>query len=329
MAILVTGGAGYIGSHMTRLLEESGEKPVVIDNLRTGHRQAVGNSVLVEGDINDGALVEDVLRRYGITEVVHFAACSLVAESNRDPALYYNNNVGGAMSLLDAMRRVGVDKIVFSSTASLYGIPAAGVEKITEDLPCNPINHYGRSKWMVEQILRAYSEAYGLRSIALRYFNAAGAHATGEIGEAHAVETHLIPNILKNLQTGKTTTIFGNDYNTLDGTNVRDYIHIDDLIDAHVRALEALRRGCKTTAYNLGSGNGYSNNEVLEAVERVTGRTPQVTYGDRRGGDPDSLIASHARASAELGWTPRKTLDDMIATAWAWHEAHPEGYNNT
>jgi len=326
MAILITGGAGYIGSHCVKIMQERGYDVVVLDNLSTGHKAAVGDATLYIGNIDDGDLLAEIFGAHKIDAVIHFAASSLVVESQAAPYKYYQNNVAATNGLLYHMTSHGVDKIVFSSTAAVYGIP----EKcpITENMPTNPINTYGETKLAMERMMATYDRAHGLKYAALRYFNVAGAHEDGNIGEDHNPETHLVPNVLA-VATGKVPhmTIFGDDYNTPDGTNIRDYIHISDLIDAHIKALEYLLAGNGSDYFNLGSGGGYSNMEILNAARSVTGLELAAVIGQRRGGDPDTLIASSEKAERVLGWTRRYTgIEDIIAAAWRWHERHPNGY---
>lgn len=321
MRVMVCGGAGYIGSHMVRALLEAGHGVVVVDNLSTGHAGSVTGAPLVRADIRDGAAMDAAFRAHPVDAVMHFCASSLVGESMREPWAYYDNNVGGSLSLLAAMRRAGVERLVFSSTAAIFGQPRAAL--IDEDHPAEPINPYGRSKWMVERILADHAEAYGLRSTALRYFNAAGAHPDGSIGEAHEPETHLVPNVLRAaLGQGPGLKVFGTDYPTPDGTCVRDYVHVLDLAAAHLLALERMGEGPAAKAYNLGNGRGFSVREVIDTARRITGRAIAHEDAPRRPGDPAVLVASSARARAELGWSPaHAALEDIVATAWRWHQA--------
>lgn len=326
MAILVTGGAGYIGSHAVKALTQRGEDVVVYDNLSTGFAQAVADPLLEVGDLMETERLTQLIRQRDIQAVIHFAAKSRVAESMSDPALYYHNNVSGTLSLLTAMRDAGVSILVFSSTAAVYG--NAQTMPITEEAPLHPESVYGRSKLMIEDMMRDFDAAHGIRSIALRYFNVAGADPSGDIGEAHTPETHLIPNILRHLL-GMTDTfeLYGDDYPTRDGTCVRDYIEIGDLISAHLLALDALRDGRPTDCFNLGSGNGYTNKEILDAAEGVTGRKANVRQMPRRPGDPATLIASSQRIKKELGWNPQnENLEAILRSAWKWHSGHPNGY---
>ena len=326
MNILVTGGAGYIGSHTVRLLEKTGSRVIVYDNLATGHQAAVKNSVFVKGDIFDSERLTDTIKRYNISSVVHFAASSLVGVSMVKPQDYYHNNVAGTLNLLDVLLENGVKKLVFSSTAAVYGEPEKSL--ITEESIKNPTNVYGRTKLIMENAMADYSRAYGLTYIALRYFNACGADAAGDIGEDHQPETHLIPLVLKACQ-GKTKglSIFGEDYPTKDGTCVRDYIHVNDLGQAHVLALAALYNGHGSDVYNLGNGNGFTVREIIAAAEAVTGLAVPQTVAARRAGDPAVLVAGADKIRQDLGWQPQYTdIKQIIATAWRWHQAHPDGF---
>jgi len=317
--VLVTGGAGYVGSHACAALKAAGFTPVTYDNLSRGFRELVRFGPLEVGDIGDPARLAEVFAKYKPVAVMHFAAFAYVGESVTEPALYYQNNFAGALTLLDAMRKAGLDKFIFSSTCAIYGTPER--QPISEDLPQAPINSYGRSKQMVEFLLRDYSAAYGLRSVALRYFNACGAHPSGEIGEMHDPEPHLIPRVLM-AANGEIEAIdvFGTDYPTPDGTAVRDYIHVCDLADAHVGALRYLLGGGQTVSLNLGTGRGHSVQEVIDSVARVTNRRPVVRYGDRRAGDPPALVADARAAKAVLGFEPKWTeIDRIVGSAWAWH----------
>jgi UDP-glucose 4-epimerase len=326
MNILVTGGAGYIGSHTVLELVGRGHRVVVLDNLSKGHRAALQGVELVHGDTGNSALVRDLFKKHEVEAVVHFAASSLVGESVRRPAAYYHNNMVKGLVLLDAMAESGVQCLVFSSTAAVYGEPVE--VPIPEGHPTVPTNPYGATKLALEGAMRWYGEAYGLRSVSLRYFNAAGADPSGEIGEDHNPETHLIPLVLK-AAAGLLPhlEIFGADYPTPDGTCIRDYIHVSDLAAAHVLALDALAAGAPSAVYNLGNGNGYSVLEVIQAAEEVVGRPINVRYGPRRPGDPASLVAGSARIMDKLGWQPRfADLKMIIETAWRWHSTHPQGF---
>jgi UDP-arabinose 4-epimerase len=316
--ILVTGGAGYIGSHTCKALSRAGFSPIAYDNLVSGHEWAVKWGPLEKGDILDTARLSQVIAAYRPAAVMHFAAFAYVGESVQNPAKYYRNNVAGTVNLLDAMRQNGIHRIVFSSSCATYGIPQR--VPITEDALQRPINPYGRSKFMNEQILADYNEAYGLESVSLRYFNAAGADPDGELGECHDPETHLIPLVLEAAAGRRPhVTVYGNDYETPDGTCIRDYIHVSDLADAHVRAMVNLGERKLNFAYNLGTGKGHSVKEVIDAARRIVGRDFEVLKGPRRTGDPASLVADAALANRDLGWRPRYiTIAAMIETAWAW-----------
>lgn len=329
MKVLVVGGAGYIGSHAVRELVKEGNDVVVLDALYTGHRKAVDpKAKFYQGDIEDTFLVSKILRDEKIDAVMHFAAYSLVPESVKKPLKYYDNNVAGMISLLQAMNDAGVKYLVFSSSAATYGIPKK--LPITEDTPLDPINPYGETKMMMEKIMAWADKADGIKYTALRYFNVAGAASDGTIGEDHAPETHLIPNILKSAISGDGKfTIFGDDYDTKDGTNVRDYVQVEDLIDAHILALKHMMETNKSDVFNLGTAQGYSNLEILNAAKKVTGIDIPYTMGPRRGGDPDSLVADSTKARTILGWKPKhESVDDVIATAWNWHKSHPKGYED-
>jgi UDP-glucose 4-epimerase len=327
MRILVTGGAGYIGSHAVRLFLAHGHDVWVYDNLAEGHRAAVPAERLVVGDLNEVPRLDQLLVERRIDTVVHFAAFTYVGESVRDPGKYYRNNLVNTLNLLECLRRHGVWRFVFSSTAATYGAPER--VPITEDEPQRPINPYGASKLAVERALADYAAAYGWGYAALRYFNAAGASADGTIGEDHDPETHLIPLVLQAVQGRRPAIeIFGTDYPTPDGTCVRDYIHVDDLAEAHRLALERLEQG-KGLCYNLGIGRGYSVREVIRAAEEVTGKKVPVKEGPRRPGDPPVLVASSEKIQRELGWRPQyQDIHGIIETAWRWQKDHPKGYND-
>ncbi len=318
--ILVVGGAGYVGCHMVAVLGEAGYKPVTLDNLYSGYRDAVIAGEFIQGDLNDRELLNQVLDAHDFAGVMHFAAHIEVGESVRDPAKYYRNNVANTQNLLDAMVRYGVNAFIFSSTAAIFGEPQ--YIPIDEQHPKAPVNPYGRSKWMVEQLLEDYDHAYGLKSCALRYFNAAGADPRGRLGERHQPESHLIPLVLQAASGRRESiTLYGTDYDTTDGTCIRDYIHVSDLCDAHLLALEQLTQGGESNRYNLGNGQGYSVQEVIDAAAKVTGREIPVVRGERRPGDPATLVADSARARSKLGWSPRfADLDTIIAHAWAWEQ---------
>ncbi len=320
MNVLVAGGAGYIGAHMCKQLADHGHRVVVCDNFATGHRAALRWGTLVEASIGDAAALDALFSGHSIDAVMHFAASSIVSESVADPLAYYRNNLADTVTLLEAMRRHGVSRFVFSSTAAIFGEPESAL--IDESHSKRPLNPYGRTKLAVEQLLEDCANAYGLRAVALRYFNAAGADPSGEIGEAHEPETHLIPRLLR-AATGEALSmkIFGDDYPTADGTCVRDYIHVNDLSNAHLKALVALDRQPGFSCYNLGNGQGYSVREILSAVEAVIGRHLTVEVAPRRAGDPARLVASSARARAELGWQPQyNDIRSIIETAWRWHQ---------
>lgn len=329
MAILVCGGAGYIGSHVTRLLLDSGKEVVVLDNLQTGHASAVDNRAkLLLGDLRDGEFLDHVFSSNNIQGVIDFAADSLVGESCVDPLKYYENNVYSTVCLLKSMKKHGVDKIVFSSTAATYGEP--NNIPILESDPTVPTNPYGETKLAVEKMLMWSEAAHGLKYGVLRYFNVAGAHESGEIGEDHATETHLIPLILQ-VALGKREkiSIYGDDYPTEDGTCIRDYIHVMDLADAHIKALEMLLNGGESNTFNLGNGSGFSVKEVIESARKVTGHSIPAEIATRRAGDPARLVASSEKAKAILGWTPKYTnIETIIETAWEWHVNHPNGFQD-
>ncbi|MFD1887544.1 UDP-glucose 4-epimerase GalE [Paenibacillus wenxiniae] len=328
MAILVTGGAGYIGSHTVAELLDRGEEVVVIDNLLTGHREAVLGGTFYEGDLRDKALLERIFTENNITAVIHFAASSLVGESMQNPAKYYDNNVYGAMCLLEEMNKAGVKNIVFSSTAATYGEPDK--VPIEETDRTEPANVYGETKLVMERMMSWFDKAHGIRYVALRYFNAAGAHASGKIGEDHRPESHLVPLVLQTaLGQRAHISVFGDDYPTEDGTCVRDYIHVSDLADAHLKAVEYLAGGGESSAFNLGNGQGFSVKQVIETAKQVTGRDIPAVIEPRRSGDPAVLVASSAKARSVLGWTPKHDrLEDIISSAWQWHESKPQGYGN-
>ena len=330
MSVLVLGGAGYIGSHTVNRLVDQGQDVVVVDSLVTGHRAAINDKAkFYQGDLADQDFMRKVFAENPeIDAVIHFAAYSLVAESMKKPLKYFDNNTAGMVKLLEVMNEFDIKNIVFSSTAATYGIP----EKmpIMESDPQDPINPYGESKLMMEKIMRWADEAYGTKFVALRYFNVAGAKPDGSIGEDHGPETHLIPIVLQVAQ-GKRDKlqIFGDDYNTPDGTNVRDYVHPFDLADAHILAVDYLRKGNESNAFNLGSSTGFSNLEIVEAARKVTGKEIPAEIAPRRGGDPDSLIASSDKAREILGWKPQfDNIERIIETAWAWHSSHPNGYDD-
>lgn len=328
MAILVCGGAGYIGSHTVARLIEKGKEVVVFDNLQKGHKEAVPENVkLYVGDLRDPEALDKVLGENDIEAIIDFAADSLVGESVTEPLKYYHNNVFGTMCLLEKMKEHDVKYIVFSSTAATYGEPERiPIEETDRTMPTNP---YGETKLSVEKMLKWSDQAYGMKYTALRYFNAAGAHESGRIGEDHSPESHLIPIILQvALGQREKISIFGSDYPTEDGTCVRDYIHVTDLADAHILALERLQKGGDSAVFNLGNGTGFSVRQVIEVARTVTGHPIPVEEAPRRAGDPATLIASSKKAIQELGWKPAyNSLEQIIASAWKWHEGHPNGYN--
>ena len=320
----------YIGSHTVDRLIEKGEKTIVVDSLVTGHRQAVNKDAkFYQGDIADKDFMRQVFKENSdIDAVIHFAAYSLVAESMKKPLKYFDNNTAGMVKLLEVMNEFSIDKIVFSSTAATYGIPEE--VPIKETTPQNPINPYGESKLMMEKIMRWADKAYGIKFVPLRYFNVAGAKPDGSIGEDHMPETHLLPIVLQ-VAMGKRDKlqIFGDDYNTPDGTNIRDYVHPLDLADAHILAVDYLKAGNPSTAFNLGSSTGFSNREILEAARKVTNKEIPAEIAPRRGGDPDVLVASSTKAREVLGWKPQfDDISKIIETAWKWHTLHPEGYQD-
>ena len=319
MQILVAGGAGYIGSHTAKALAQAGYEPIVLDSLQKGHRWAVQWGPLVEMDLAERDALRSVFQKYRIGAVIQFAALIEAGESVREPAKYFRNNVVNTLNLLDAMREAGVNRIVFSSTAAVYGNPQH--TPMAEDHPKQPVNPYGVSKLMVEHLLECYGAAYGLAWTALRYFNASGADPDGEVGELHDPESHLIPRaIAAACGDVPSLQVFGRDYDTPDGTAVRDYIHVSDLASAHVRALERLTQGHPSTAFNLGTGRGYSVREVIAAVERAGQRKIPIQEAPRRAGDPPMLVADPTRATRELHWTPRhSSLDNIVETAWNWY----------
>jgi UDP-glucose-4-epimerase GalE len=327
-SVLVTGGAGYIGSHAVKALREQGARVVVYDNMSAGHPEAAHRAAaVVEGEIHDAGRLRAVMQEHRIDAVMHFAAWLSVGDSVGDPAGYYRNNVAGALSVLEAMVAEGVRHLVFSSTAAVFGNPVA--TPITESHPRNPINPYGETKLAIERALPHYARAYGLRSISLRYFNAAGADPAGELGEDHDPELHLIPRAVDAALGRGTFQVFGDDYDTSDGTCLRDFIHVTDLAGAHVLALESLRSGAASTAYNLGNGRPTSVKEIIASVERVAGRPVPFTLAPRRAGDPAVLVASSDRIRRELGWRPRyEDIDAIVETAWRWRAANPNGYRS-
>ncbi|MDR0854171.1 MAG: UDP-glucose 4-epimerase GalE [Clostridiales Family XIII bacterium] len=329
MSILILGGAGYIGSHTVRQLVLAGEETVVADNLITGHKQAISSGAkFYEGDIRDTVFLDEIFTKEKIDTVVHFAASSLVSESVSNPLKYYDNNLGGAISLVKAMAKHDIHSIVFSSTAATYGEPER--IPILESDRTEPTNPYGETKLAMEKLFKWADKAYGMRYVSLRYFNAAGADESGDIGEDHNPESHLIPLILQ-VPNGKrkSISIFGTDYPTKDGTCIRDYIHVTDLADAHLKAVKYLRDGGASDIFNLGTGNGFSVRETIDIARQVTGREIAAIDEARRAGDPAVLVASGAKAKEILGWTPqRAALSEIIESAWKWHSTHPNGYED-
>ncbi|MBX3416558.1 MAG: UDP-glucose 4-epimerase GalE [Pirellulaceae bacterium] len=328
MNVLVVGGAGYIGSHMVRLLEQTGHQPVVLDNLSTGFAESVRQTKSYIGAMDDRKLVEQILREHQIEAVMHYAACALVGESVVDPAKYYQNNVVATLQLLEAMRACDVRKLVFSSTCATYGVPAK--VPIDEQEKQEPVNPYGFTKLVIEKALADYSAAYGFGYATLRYFNASGASPAGDIGEDHDPETHLIPLVLQ-VALGQRShiTVFGDDWPTPDRTCIRDYIHVDDLATAHLAALQRLEHGTEIKL-NLGTGVGNSVREVIEACRDVTGCDIPEQMGSRRAGDPPELVADSSRAQRELNWIPKyNDIREIVRTAWKWHQAHPHGYRKS
>ncbi len=323
--VLVTGGAGYVGSHLVRLLSERGLRAIVLDNLSTGHPEAVGSKDFVKGDVSDSGLVTALLRKHNVEVIYHLAARALVEESVAEPRKYYECNIRGGLSVLEAALDAGVKKVVFSSSAAVYGAPES--VPIEESAPRCPINPYGRTKAMYEDMLADYASAYGLAAVSLRYFCAAGAWPDGSVGEDHSPETHLIPNVIS-VALGKkpAVKIFGTDYPTKDGSCIRDFVHVCDLAEAHLLATRKLEPG-KLVAFNLGSERPASVREVIEVAREVTGKEIAVVEEGRRPGDPPELVASSQRAREELGWQPRfPDLEQIIETAWRWHSSHPSGY---
>jgi len=322
--ILVTGGAGYIGSVMVRRLRAAGHEPLVLDDLSTGHRDAIAGEELIVGDCGDRSLVGPLLADRRVEAVMHFAASSLVGESVRDPARYYRNNLERSLALIDLLRERRVGLFVLSSTAAVYGEPV--VLPMREDHPNRPTNPYGETKLALEKALHWYHAAHGMSFAALRYFNAAGATEDGRLGEDHDPETHLVPNVLRSAVSGSPVAVFGTDYATHDGTAIRDYVHVEDLADAHLRALDRLASHGGALTYNLGNGTGFSVRQVVEAAGRVTGRPIPTRAAPRRPGDPESLVASSDRARSELGWAPRfASLESILETAWRYMQSRPGG----
>jgi len=327
MSVLVTGGAGYIGAHTTRLLREKGRAVVVLDSLEFGHRAAVLDAPLVVGAIDDADLVARTVAEHDVDAVIHFAAYKAAGESVENPARYFTNNVGATNALLDTLRVAGVSRAVFSSSCSVYGTPTE--LPVDETHPLGPESPYGESKRMVEQMLAWYDRCHDLRSVSLRYFNAAGASSDGVIGEDWSVTLNLVPLVMKAaLGRAPTIQVFGTDYDTPDGTAIRDYVHVEDLADAHVRALEYLEGGGATTAVNLGTGTGSSVREVIDTARRISGVDIGSLDTDRRPGDPVAVYGDNRLAADLLGWRPERDLSEIVASAWHWHASHPDGYDS-
>lgn len=326
MNLLVLGGAGYIGSHFVKMAIEQGHSVCVVDNLVKGHKQAVDKSAsFYQGDARDKGFLENVFRENKFDACVHFCAFSLVGESMKEPLMYFDNNIISTISLLEMMNKYSCNKIVFSSSAAVYG--AHEKMPITEDFETKPTNPYGETKLIMEKMMKWADIAYGIKYVSLRYFNVAGASCDASIGEDHRPESHLIPIVLQ-VPLGKREfiTIFGKDYNTFDGTCIRDYIHIEDLINAHLLALKYLDEGNDSSTFNLGSETGYSNLQIVETARKVTGHEIPLAFGERRPGDPDKLVAAYGKANKVLGWKPTKNIEDIISDAWAFHKTHPNGY---
>ncbi len=328
MSVLVCGGAGYIGSHCVRMLSKHGYECVIYDNLSEGHREAVERYTLIQGDLRDRKKLSEVFENYNIDGVIHFAAYALVGVSMEQPLEYYNNNVYATMCLLEEMKGHGVDKIVFSSTCATYGEPS--YLPIDENMPSNPCNPYGQTKKDIENMLKWCEEAYGIHYVALRYFNAAGAMLDGSIGEDHKLETHLIPLVLQQISGQREKIyVYGTDYPTNDGSCIRDYVHVLDLADAHIKAFSYLEQGGESGSFNLGTGIPVSVMDIIHCVENVTGKKVNYEFTARRKGDPAQLIASYAKAEKILGWTPHYSKTDVIIkSAWEWHSRHPHGFSS-
>lgn len=329
MKLLITGGAGYIGSVTNLYVREKGIESVIFDNLSTGHEQAVGETILIRGDLRNKEEIRRVFIKHKFDAVIHFAALALAGESMQKPDEYYINNILGGVNLLEAMRAGGCRNLVFSSTCAVYGHP--NILPVKEDAPLSPVSVYGSSKLMFEEVLNWYDQIYQIKSVKLRYFNAAGAAPDGGIGESHPEETHIIPQVLSVVSGQKETfELYGNNYQTPDGTCIRDYIHVWDLADAHLRAVEYLLKGNESTVINLGVGRGYSNLEVLAAIEKVTGKIIKKEVNSRRAGDPDAIYADNTLAKRVLGWEPKYLeIEEIVESAWKWHKLNPNGYERT
>lgn len=326
MKILITGGAGYIGSITNRMLSDLGYQTVIFDNLSTGHKESIGNTLLVQGDLKNPADVEQVFSEHKFDAVIHFAALALAGESMQLPYEYFRNNISGGLNLVESMHKHGCTRLIFSSTCAVYGYP--DTLPVRESESFKPVSVYGASKRIYEEVLEWYGKIYGIRYAFLRYFNAAGAWEDGSLGENHPLETHIIPIAIQVAQgKRKEFEIYGNDYRTKDGTCIRDYIHVMDLADAHIKAIQYLTKKDQPLVVNLGVGQGYSNLEIIEAVEKVSGSTIKTRFVPRRPGDPDSIYADNTQARSLLGWEPRfKSIESIIKTAWLWHIKHPDGY---
>jgi UDP-glucose 4-epimerase len=325
--ILVTGGAGYIGSHVVKELLRQKNQPVIYDNLQTGHQKTTKNALFIRGDLSDPVKLKETFQNHPIDAVMHFAADCLVGESVQNPLKYFNNNVKNSIKLIELIEDFKINKFVFSSSAAVYGEPKE--IPITEEHSCSPTNPYGETKWIFERVLQAYHNSGILNFISLRYFNAAGADPEGELGEDHSPESHLIPLVIKAALDGTSVPIYGTDYNTPDGTCIRDYIHVTDIANAHILALRKLEQGKHSGIYNMGNGNGYSVREVIETVKKATGRKVTTVDSPRRPGDPARLVASSEKIRQELGWIPKyPDLETIIETAWEWHRKHPKGYDD-
>jgi UDP-glucose 4-epimerase len=325
--ILITGGAGYIGSHVSKELLRQGHQTIIYDNLQTGHRKAAQRAQFIEGDLADSKKLRETFKSFSIDSVMHFAADCQVGESVENPLKYFRNNVKNSLRLVEIMIEFNVMKFIFSSSAAVYGEPKK--VPIPEEHPCLPVNPYGETKWIFERVLQRLHEARKFDYISLRYFNAAGADPDGELGEDHSPETHLIPISILAAMNGKAIPIFGTDYATPDGTCIRDYIHVTDLAMAHILALGKLTSGGPSGSYNMGNGNGYSVKEVIETVKEVTGMKVDTVETPRRSGDPARLVAASVKIKRELGWIPRyPELSTIVNTAWQWHRKHPKGYED-